>query len=219
MKQLFIFLTVFAFLGEYFLNAQELIPLKDENMIMTAVVEQLSSSEYRTEKFANAKNNWISTELSLGNIGLRYERMLSQKISLGVNVFYNLFWDRDAFGIDASLHFYPWGKTFFIGCALGYQFFSSTTVSQYHFFDVTETEAHTTTFSGPAITPEIGWKIDVGNVGGFYLLLGCAIVFPVGNINNTVEITGNSFAYQKVYFGEFIMLASRIFYVGMGFAF
>ena len=245
MKQVFLFLIIFSFSEGLLLNAQDLSVLTYENMIKTGVEktpaaeirynrispfhppmiigsEQRQVSELRgqeAEKFASAKKNWISAEMSIGTIGLRYERMLGPKISLGANVYLNHFWDHEIFGIDASLRFYPRGNIFFIGCALGYYSFSSITYDRYFYHEVNVTEKYTDTFDGLAISPEIGWKIDVGDAGGFYIQFGCAVVLRLGENINTVEITGNNIIYQTLSYSEYSPLASRTFYFGLGFAF
>lgn len=220
MKQVFILLAVFAFMGGHFLNAQDLTALTYGNTIKIGVEQIIPEPmRYAAEKFASAKNNWISAELSLYSIGLRYERMLGRKMSIGANIYLNHFWDHDLFGIDASFRFYPRGRVFFIGCALGYYSFSLNKTDKYYYEGVNVTEAYGEKFDGLAITPEVGWKIDIGAVGGLFIQLGCAIVLPLGEKTNTVKITGNNIHYQTVSFKEFFGLPSRTLYFCMGYAF
>ena len=120
MKQAFAFLTVLSLLGGHLLSAQDLTELAYGRMIMPGV-EETSTTE---------RNNRISAEMSIGNIGLRYERMLNPRTWLGANIYANHFWDHDIFGFDVSLRFYPRGNIFFIGFALGYYSFSSMNASE-----------------------------------------------------------------------------------------
>jgi hypothetical protein len=118
---------------------------------------------------ANIRNNWVSGELLLFVFldyfylpfpGARYERMLDSKISLGAHIYYD-FWFR-RFSIDALFRFYPNGKAFYVGAGLGLGLWSSWSWS----------------WSGSGggfymvIPVEVGWKIDVGKEGGFYIQPG-----------------------------------------------
>jgi hypothetical protein len=111
-------------------------------------------------KTANARNNWLSFKLEAVGLGLRYERMLGPKTSLGLDLNFLPVYivAPPYFDTNAFFHVYPWGKTFFLGAGLGYG-----TIADY--------------YNGFTVTPEIGWKIDVGKVGGFYLTPG--FTFPV----------------------------------------
>jgi len=133
-------------------------------------------------KSANVKNNWISGEVAAYNLGnycvsARYERMIDSKISFGANVILDLF-SPDMFGmnIDAFFRWYPWGRTFYLGAALGLYYYTRTFTSAFA-YTVAEISA------GVAITPEIGWKIDVGKAGGFYLQPGMAFPFVLPRFN------------------------------------
>ncbi|MCL2186579.1 MAG: hypothetical protein FWB86_12135 [Treponema sp.] len=132
-----------------------------------------SSSRQSSGKLANVKNNWISANLNVIGIGLTYERMLTPKLSLGGNIYYlvtNLLpqffadgeYSYDEVGVDLTFRFYPWGKTFFIGLSLGYH-------SASIYYGYIGWQEITESFLGIAISPEIGWKIDTGNPGGFFL--------------------------------------------------
>jgi len=185
-----------------------------------------------TVKASNARNNWFSGEL-VGTIGLdtysgkgfsggaRYERMIGPKVSLGVNVYGGVFslddyGNSNAFEIAASVRWYPWGKTFYLGTGVGYNYFN-TEISYTETYSTggpynTETSYTYTgdmTMSGVLINLEMGWKIDVGNPGGFYIQFGIAgsFLFETGEIiyNNSGAYNGNSGAYNGsggVYNGE-----------------
>jgi TolB-like protein len=138
---------------------------------------------------SNAKKNWISGELGFMGGGIRYERMVSANFSFGVNAYLNflLFLFGAEIGADASFRFYPWGKTFFIGTGVGF-----------HVHSLFDTEA-----IGVAVTPEIGWKIDVGNEGEFYLQPGVKYPFTFGPKSDfdTSSNFGISFGFGVPYFG------------------
>jgi TolB-like protein len=168
-----------------------------------------------SDKAANARNNWISAELDWGftaGIGARYERMLSSRISLGTIVYWGFFSTFDAvtpngFGIDASFRWYPWGKTFFAGIALG---FSTCSISIMR----DDRERSTTYQTGFAITPEIGWKIDIGNPGGFFMQIGVAGSLVFGK--EVYKIHG---VEKRDEAPVILGYNSRGVYFGMGYAF
>ena len=122
----------------------------------------------------NEKNNCISVELSaiFPGIGASYEHILSSKISFGAKFYWNTLPSfiiegfPNVFGIDTFFRYYPWGKTFFLSLALGFGYIVY--------------EDYDDNLFGVAITPEIGWKIDIGNTDGFYLQPGLAWSFIFG---------------------------------------
>jgi hypothetical protein len=77
-------------------------------------------------------------------------------------------WNELEAGVSAR--FYPWGKNFFVGAGLGFHI--HTTLEDGAFKNMT----------GAAITPEIGWKIDVGNTGGFFIQPGIKMPITLGVI-------------------------------------
>ena len=126
------------------------------------------------------KNNRISAELSVffPGVGASYERIVSSKISLGGKFYWcslpSFIIDGfpNVFGMDAFIHYHPWGKTFFLGLGLGFSYIAY--------------QNNDDNLYGVAITPEIGWKIDIGNIGGFYLQPGLewSFIFGEGWENN-----------------------------------
>ena len=145
---------------------------------------------------ANARNNWIAGELSAVAIGVKYERMLSPKTSLGANFYWSPLggfvpftrgdvasdFEGGGFVIDVSFRVYPWGKTFFFGLSLGFCYSPYTTFTYgYDLYGHETRENQPRDMYGLAVTPEIGWKIDVGKAGGFYLRTGFAFPIIFGN--------------------------------------
>jgi len=225
---------------------------KDEQVAYLLSDSQESASRQRparssqSDRTANVRNNWISGELSGGydqNIllgaGVRYERMFGSKISIGASFYFgaptyntdpqiddNLRMNEDmgnAFGIDALFRFYPWGRKFYLGVALGY--FKTSNYFYDHFsqgrmdasgnFTADKTSYHYGFLTGFAITPEIGWKIDVGKEGGFFIQPGFAGTFISGNMTH-VDSYGDDIGGNPSSEGFNVNLR---FYLGMGYAF
>ena len=206
--------------------------------------QEAEKQQRRIEKSiptSNVRNNWVSAELSGGfeiwresiglSAGIRYERMLNSKISLGADFYlyiplweYPLFggdevtdqqfldtgvmdYDRGAiFGIDAFFRFYPWGRKFFLGIGLGYYDDGNKVKS----FGVVHS-------SGFAASAELGFKIDVGKEGSFFIqpgILGSLIIGKkevIDSYENSPDDTyEGSGRYKNGYF--------RV-YIGVGWAF
>ena len=164
------------------------------------------------ESSASAKNNWLSGELSVLGAGARYERMLNEHWSIGGNVYWNNFfimWNELEAGFSAR--YYPWGKNFFVGLGLGFHTHSGT--FEYKLTDPYDGEEYVELWwgviSGIAISPEIGWKVDVGKVGGFYLQPGVKVPITFGILEATAADMDT----------EFRVGVGFVPYFGMGFAF
>jgi hypothetical protein len=94
--------------------------------------------------------NWISGEASLLGAGVSYERMLTPNFSVGGTMFYHtFFFFFTSLGVNVTGSFYPWAGMFYTEIGLGF--------------------GSNFTLNGAMITPAVGWKIDVGKTGGFFL--------------------------------------------------
>jgi len=179
---------------------------KDKQVAYLLGGAQAAREAERKDRKANAKNNWILVSVygliepdMIGypfvGFGLQYERMLNANIALGVNYYYCFMFDGDkGTGIEGFFRLYPWGKTFFIGVALG-----SGTIehagSEQRIYDGSVNLGYSTSHdkkaaSGFAITPELGWKVDFGDAGGFYFQGGAGATF-----------LGSSVFYPRWYLG------------------
>jgi hypothetical protein len=216
------------------IHSSIIIDLKKDTQIAYLIggdqaVRQQEESErigLRSGKAANSRNNWISGEaLAIASpfygatfiggwgLGLKYERMFNRHISLGGNLYFGTqdFSDQTQFGIDAIFRFYPTGKTFFLGAGIGYASFSDDEENRKTWSnDEQKWEYQSSTYSGFAVNIELGWKIDVGNTGGFFLTLGTlgSIVFGENG-----PWAGEGGIFEKVLNTDF-----RLF-MGMGYAF
>jgi hypothetical protein len=126
-------------------------------------------AQAEVQKSANVKKLWVSGEVSLLGAGARLEFMLTPKLSVGLDAYWtSLFFIFNDIGVNAVARFYPWGKTFYGGLGLGLGIHSGIE----DFVKDGETYENTlniVTRTGFDIVPELGWKIDVGKPGGFFL--------------------------------------------------
>ena len=124
-------------------------------------------------KPTNVAKNWISAEGSLVGAGARYERMINDRFSAGVNVYVNnsvpLFYVVTPLsvlnmGVDVTARYYPWGNKFFTGLGLGWH----------------RTASWATGGDGIGLMPEIGWKFAVGRNVKFFIEPGIKAPITVG---------------------------------------
>ena len=121
-----------------------------------------------TSAFAESNiQNWISGEISVFGAGVRYERMLNEQFSVGGIASYHIL-IMNLLGVQAFGRFYPWASNFYAEVGLG---FGSVHVRG-------------TNYIGMSITPGIGWRIDVGEPGRFFLNPSINLPIVLGQINN-----------------------------------
>ena len=175
-------------------------------VILLVLVMVITGGAFAQEKTANVNKNWVSFEASLLGGGLRYERMLSQKLSIGANFYWSslfFFWNELEAGL--SVRFYPWGKKFFVGGGLGYHSHSALAAQANGGLDLE-------VINGVGISPEVGWKIDVGAAGKWYLQPGVKIPITLG----AKEAWNSSKWTYETVFGVGVGVVP---YFGFGFAF
>ena len=153
-------------------------------------------------------NNWLSIEASILGGGLRYDRMLTSKVSLGINGYFSFFfliywWDVAA---DISVRFYPLGKTFFVGMGLGFHL----QVDSYYL-----QSDRWQNLTGGALTPEIGWKIKIGE-GRVFIQPGVKVPLTFGEGNTRYDLEDGDYDY---YNNSHNFGFSVVPYVGFGIAF
>ncbi|MDR2900529.1 MAG: hypothetical protein LBV20_03290 [Treponema sp.] len=102
---------------------------------------------------ADTRSNRLSYEVTFVGAGLRYERMLGPKFSLSGIAYSAMLPFYADWGIDIVARYYPWGKTFFLGGGLGAHAIAIVSYG----------------YAGIAITPELGWKIDIGKPGYWFI--------------------------------------------------
>jgi hypothetical protein len=186
-----------------------------------SVPQQKSTAQQKnTVKENSSAENWISGEISFFGIGARYERMLTNEISIGANAYWNSFfflWNEAEIGGSFRYYVLP---IFFVGAGLGFHIHTGTMEYEYkedpicyYGYCLGESKTYTGTWwgsiSGLAITPEAGWRIDVGDSGGFFLQPGLKIPITLGMKETYLSLEDEEFG---VGFGI-------VPYLGMGYAF
>ena len=122
-----------------------------------------------------AQHFWISGEASVLGGGGSFEVMLFDKLSVSINGYtnnlFNIFGDS---GVNLAVRFYPAGKIFFAGLGIGF----NGHTWQEELWNGSFVEYQT---KGFCITPEIGWKIDVGQTGKLFIQPGIKALLTLGD--------------------------------------
>ena len=142
-----------------------------------------------------APKNWISGQVGLINGGAGYERVITPSLSVGGEAYFNSFfiiWN--SFAVEGYAKFYPFKGKFYAKVGLG--FGTVTTI------DLNASTSPTT--SGFLIDPGIGWKIDVGKPGSFFIEPKISVPIVLG---------------KNDYDDEFKVGTNFVVAFGMGYAF
>jgi hypothetical protein len=142
-------------------------------LVLAAFAMLVSGGVFAQEKTANVKQHWLSVEAGLVGAGLRYEYMQNRYGSAGFLVYAEGVLMSQG-GLSLVGRFYPWGKTFYAGLGFGVGLhYKSLDLVERETRDergrVTSRSKSADGIVGFDIVPEIGWKIDVGKPGGFFL--------------------------------------------------
>jgi hypothetical protein len=157
--------------------------------------------------------NWISGEVSILGAGARYERMLNDKMSIGANVYWTTLIFFADFEMGASFRYYVWKQLLFVGGGLGFHMHRGTYNYEYEYNGTKYTGDWFGEATGVALTPEVGFRIDVGNTGGFFLQPGLKIPITFGTVKFLLE--GN----QTLVGSRFRVGVGVVPYFGLGYAF
>ena len=171
---------------------------------------------------AFAQNHWLSYEVSFvgSGGGLRYELMILKELSVGINGYFDYFILSEIgynYGGDFSVRFYPFSGTFFIGIGVGYHAITGWDNNfSYSYSAGSSSTGASYRVNGIGITPEIGWKIDVGTQGAFFIQPGIKIPLALGTSEFRVY-DGYSYNYKSFKRSKIDFMP--IPYIGLGYAF
>jgi hypothetical protein len=173
-------------------------------------------STTQSKKAAPQIDNWISGELGLFGIGLRYERMMGPEFSIGAETYWNsTFFVWNDGGIIVFGRYYL-GQFLFAEGGVGYNY--HTGIGDYEWKSGGQTYTLNNQWistSGFVISPGLGWKIDSGEPGGFFVQPGIKIPVTIGTKKPVVlDIIGWSDDNS-----QFGVSFGVILYCGLGYAF
>ena len=130
-------------------------------ILAVIITGSISAQEFR---------HWLSGEVSLIGVGARYEFMLNEKISIGATAYWHsffFFWNSAGIQATGRYYFLPNGLYGELGAGFG----TVTNFDEDSFF---------VQITGFMITPTLGWKIDIGKPGGFYINPMIAVPIVLG---------------------------------------
>ena len=151
-----------------------------KHILFSVLAIVVAGGLFAQEKYDGSKKN----TLFFGPIAAGYERAVLPVLSVGAEAGVNLFAIRgfdSKFLImpvfaDAFVRWYPWKRIFFVNLGLGYQGGGEETsdgqsAGVFH------------------IKPQVGWKIDVGEAGGWTFEVRAGFGMTVGGDGGVMSIT------------------------------
>jgi hypothetical protein len=151
-----------------------------KGLLVLVLVSALTGGIFAQEAAWGGKKNFVSADLGLLVAGLRYERLLAPKLSVGVDAYWaNSFIIFNELQAGAFARYYLFGG-FYGELGLGFNIHSGLEDLDYEFFGRTVTANGLVTTTGFAISPGIGWKFDPGKPGGFFLEPGISVPITIG---------------------------------------
>jgi hypothetical protein len=165
--------------------------------------------------FAQEKpKNWVYGQVSLLGGGAGYERFLFPSLSVGGEVYYNSFfvlWN--SLVVEGYAKYYPLkGKVFYAKLGLGFGTVTGLEDYDYTFQGVTYTygsQFYAT--RGFLLDPGVGWKIDIGQPGGFFMEPKVGLAIVLGKKDYGLSWSG--------YEAEFKVGVNPVLAFAMGYAF
>ena len=112
--------------------------------------------------------NWLSLDATFWGGGIRYERDLNERFSIGGIAFWNMFAGLAgsySAGALITIRFFPGGSPFYLELGMGWG--TARYREEYEFPRGTRPRAYRS--GGFMVSPALGARLDVGRVGGFFL--------------------------------------------------
>jgi len=192
---------------------------------LTATAAQTKTSAKTTTQTAGAKktstiDNWISGEVGLFAIGARYERMMSSEFSIGTEAYWHsLIGILNDWGIIAFGRYYV-SPIFFGELGVGYNY--HTSIGEYEYKNIalygggTYKATDWISTSGFVISPGLGWKVDVGDPGEFFVQPGIKLPITIGTQRPVAfDMVGWNTSYEE----KVGISMGLVIYCGLGYAF
>ncbi|MCL2243969.1 MAG: hypothetical protein FWC03_05800 [Treponema sp.] len=148
-------------------------------VIMVTLAMLIASAVLAQGKMADAESHWISGELSLIGIGVSYEYLLLPQLSIGISAFLNVLVTQ-TYVVNLIGHYHPGGSRFFLELGLGLGSINGPGEIIVSEKNRDDWPAYLITTTGLSITPGLGWKIDFGYPGGFFIQPGVKLPIVIG---------------------------------------
>jgi len=142
-------------------------------LLMAAIIGSAAFAQENAENWGG-KKNFLSADVGLLVAGLRYERLLMPKLSVGADSYWAnslLIFNELEAGVFARYYLY---KGLYGELGLGYHIhtgFGSLSLG-----------------GGVGITPALGWKFDPGKAGGFFVAPQVSVPITIGEVKGSVGV-------------------------------
>jgi hypothetical protein len=184
-----------------------------KGLLVLVLASALAGGVFAQEAPWGGKKNFVSADLGLIVGGVRYERLLTPKLSVGVDAYWaNSFIVFNELEAGLFARYYLFGGLYG-ELGVGYHTHSGIEDVEYEYefwgTKYKHTESGLVTRSGIGVSPGIGWKFDPGKPGGFFLEPGISVPITIGKTSywlSTIE-------------GESGVSVGFVVYLGLGAAF
>jgi hypothetical protein len=173
--------------SQIFIDKEKELAMAKKGVLALLLATMLAGGVFAQSDWGG-KKNFASLDLGLLVGGVKYERLLTSKISVGVDVYWaNSFIIFNEFEAGLFGRYYIWNG-FFGELGLGVHTHSGIEDTEYEdYYGSTVTTVIGADFvvtSGVAISPGLGWKFDPGNAGGFFVEPEIIIPITIGPKTN-----------------------------------
>ena len=160
--------------------------LMKKGIVFMVLVTVLAGTAFSQDgRESGGPTHWISGELNMMGSGIKYEYQFMPNLTFGANFFKSDFRESSTLVAGVFARYYPFsGRVFFAEIGLGYGTRESWADWKNDDFEggvsVHEGERYLTKTVGVAISPAVGWRIDIGRQGAFFLEPGVRIPITIG---------------------------------------
>jgi len=192
-----------------------------KKLVFVLILAILIAGSVFAEEGNEGFTNWVSVDLGVFGIGIGYEYMLSSNLSVGANAYTSTMFFSGGSGIIGFGRYYPFNSNLYTELGLGYGS-SKSMMSGYHIENkadngMTGTASIATT--GLLISPGLGWRIDRGEPGGFFIQPGFKFPIAIGKLTPWASMPRYGDYSDWEYDAQTGTKMGFIFFLSMGIAF
>jgi len=194
-----------------------------KKLVLVLILAILIAGSVFAEEGDEVIKNWVSVDLGIFGIGVGYEYMLLSNLSVGANAYTSTMFFSGGAGIIAYGRYYIFNKNFYTELGLGYGS-SKSMASGHHIENKADTPSGGTgtasvATTGLLISPGLGWKIDRGEPGGFFIQPGFKFPIAIGKLTPWASMPKYGDYSDWEYDEQTGTKMGFIFFFSMGYAF
>ena len=155
-------------------------------IIFLLLIITITFFAFAQEEDLDEIENYLSIDVGLFSIGLRYEKCISSKISMGAVLYGSASFPFLTTGLEIGAfgRFYFWRRLY---AELGLGFHSYYFTHTHYDHPIRGSTCWSGTMSGVSISPGIGYKFDPGKVGMFFISPGISFPITIGKTEKKYE--------------------------------